>query len=138
MVSPADGTVEAVNRTDRWRPDVDAGDTRGGRFVSLIGTDGVRLVLERHLQRRPIVEAVLRRCHHPVLEEAVGPVDRIDLGVAGHEADPANPGRRVQLHEDHLADAVAWDQETATLRVVQELPGHIAELRAVRQPQAHA
>lgn len=42
VVSPVDGVVEAVGRTDRWDPGVDAADTRGGRFVSIVGGDGVR------------------------------------------------------------------------------------------------
>ena len=36
------GVVEAVSRVDRWEPDTDRPWTRGGRFVSLVGDDGVR------------------------------------------------------------------------------------------------
>ena len=36
------GIVEEVGRIDRWKPDVDKPWTRGGRFVSLVGDDGVR------------------------------------------------------------------------------------------------
>jgi murein DD-endopeptidase MepM/ murein hydrolase activator NlpD len=36
------GIVEAVSRTDRWSPALDRPWTRGGRFVSLVGGDGVR------------------------------------------------------------------------------------------------
>jgi murein DD-endopeptidase MepM/ murein hydrolase activator NlpD len=36
------GVIEAVSRTDRWKPDLDRPWTRGGRFVSLVGDDGVR------------------------------------------------------------------------------------------------
>jgi murein DD-endopeptidase MepM/ murein hydrolase activator NlpD len=36
------GIVEAVSRIDRWTPDLDRPWTRGGRFVSLVGDDGVR------------------------------------------------------------------------------------------------
>jgi murein DD-endopeptidase MepM/ murein hydrolase activator NlpD len=36
------GVVDAVNRVDRWRPEVDAPATRGGKFVSIVGDDGVR------------------------------------------------------------------------------------------------
>lgn len=42
VVSPVDGIVEAIGRSDRWDPSVDAADTRGGRFVSIVGADGVR------------------------------------------------------------------------------------------------
>ena len=36
------GVVEAVSRVDRWNPSLDKPWTRGGRFVSLVGDDGVR------------------------------------------------------------------------------------------------
>jgi peptidoglycan LD-endopeptidase LytH len=36
------GIVEGVSRIDRWKPNLDRAWTRGGRFVSLVGDDGVR------------------------------------------------------------------------------------------------
>ena len=42
FVAITSGVVEAVSRTDVWDPDVDDGATRAGRFVSLIGDDGLR------------------------------------------------------------------------------------------------
>ncbi|MEV0585894.1 M23 family metallopeptidase [Nonomuraea sp. NPDC050310] len=42
FVSPVDGVVDEVNLQNRWRPSVDAGATREGRFVTVIGEDGVR------------------------------------------------------------------------------------------------
>jgi len=37
-----DGVVLEVNRVDRWDPQIDDGGTRGGRFMSILGDDGVR------------------------------------------------------------------------------------------------
>jgi murein DD-endopeptidase MepM/ murein hydrolase activator NlpD len=41
-VSPVNGTVLEVNRVDTWDPKVNAGPTRGGLSVSILGEDGVR------------------------------------------------------------------------------------------------
>jgi murein DD-endopeptidase MepM/ murein hydrolase activator NlpD len=41
-VSPVDGTVLEVTRVDRYQPKVNAGETRGGLSVSILGADGVR------------------------------------------------------------------------------------------------
>jgi murein DD-endopeptidase MepM/ murein hydrolase activator NlpD len=42
FVAPVSGYVHEVSRRDRWDPAVNKGSTRGGRFVSIIGDDGVR------------------------------------------------------------------------------------------------
>ena len=42
FVSPIDGVVEEVNRTDLWSGKTNLGIDRGGLYVSVIGTDGVR------------------------------------------------------------------------------------------------
>jgi murein DD-endopeptidase MepM/ murein hydrolase activator NlpD len=42
FVSPIDGVVDEVNRTDNWSGKTNLGIDRGGLFVSVIGTDGVR------------------------------------------------------------------------------------------------
>ncbi|GLW08657.1 hypothetical protein Misp01_37870 [Microtetraspora sp. NBRC 13810] len=42
FVSPVNGTVDEVAADDTWNPDLDLGPTREGRFVSVIGEDGVR------------------------------------------------------------------------------------------------
>jgi peptidoglycan LD-endopeptidase LytH len=44
-VSPVDGTVLEVNRVDTWTKKVNAGATRGGLSVSILGVDGVRYYL---------------------------------------------------------------------------------------------
>ncbi len=42
FVSPIDGVVDEVNRTDNWSGKTNLGIDRGGLYVSVIGTDGVR------------------------------------------------------------------------------------------------
>ncbi len=42
FVAPIDGVIDEVNRVDTWSGRVNAGITRGGLSVSLIGVDGVR------------------------------------------------------------------------------------------------
>lgn len=42
FVSPIDGVVDEVNRVDNWSGKTNLGIDRGGLFVSIIGTDGVR------------------------------------------------------------------------------------------------
>ncbi len=42
FVSPIDGVVDEVNRTDLWSGKTNLGIDRGGLYVSVIGTDGVR------------------------------------------------------------------------------------------------
>lgn len=42
FVAPIDGIVDEVNRTDLWSGKTNLGIDRGGLYVSIIGTDGVR------------------------------------------------------------------------------------------------
>jgi hypothetical protein len=42
FVAVTAGTVDEVSRRDRWDPRTDAGATRGGLSVSIVGDDGVR------------------------------------------------------------------------------------------------
>jgi hypothetical protein len=42
FVAVTRGTVDEVSFRDRWDPQVDAGATRGGLSVSIVGDDGVR------------------------------------------------------------------------------------------------
>jgi murein DD-endopeptidase MepM/ murein hydrolase activator NlpD len=42
VVAATAGTILAVTRKDTWKPSVNAGATRGGLSVSLLGDDGVR------------------------------------------------------------------------------------------------
>jgi murein DD-endopeptidase MepM/ murein hydrolase activator NlpD len=42
FVAPIDGVVDEVNRVDLWKSPPNLGIDRGGLFVSIIGSDGVR------------------------------------------------------------------------------------------------
>ncbi|MBB5961474.1 hypothetical protein FHS22_000731 [Planomonospora venezuelensis] len=42
FVSPVSGVVHEVNTANRWRPSTDRGQDREGRFVTVVGDDGVR------------------------------------------------------------------------------------------------
>ncbi|MEV2265016.1 M23 family metallopeptidase [Nonomuraea africana] len=42
FVAPVDGVIDEVNLSNRWKPSTDLGAEREGRFVSIIGEDGVR------------------------------------------------------------------------------------------------
>ena len=42
VAAPVDGTVDELNRTDRWDADLNDPATRGGLFVSIVGNDDVR------------------------------------------------------------------------------------------------
>ncbi|WP_170223417.1 M23 family metallopeptidase [Nonomuraea turkmeniaca] len=42
FVAPIGGVVDEVNVKNKWRPSTDAGADREGRFVTIIGDDGVR------------------------------------------------------------------------------------------------
>ena len=42
FVAPIDGVVDEVNRVDKWSGKTNLGIDRGGLFVSIIGSDGIR------------------------------------------------------------------------------------------------
>ena len=42
FVAPIAGRVDEVSRVDSWSPSTDLGSERGGRYVSIVGNDGVR------------------------------------------------------------------------------------------------
>lgn len=42
FVAPISGRVDEVSRVDRWSATTDRGGQRGGRYVSIVGRDGVR------------------------------------------------------------------------------------------------
>ncbi|MFS1300334.1 M23 family metallopeptidase [Streptosporangium longisporum] len=42
FVSPVSGVVDEVNTKNRWKPSTDRGADREGRFVTVVGDDGVR------------------------------------------------------------------------------------------------
>jgi hypothetical protein len=42
FIAPIAGEIDQISRQDTWSGKINAGDTRGGKFVSMIGDDGVR------------------------------------------------------------------------------------------------
>jgi peptidoglycan LD-endopeptidase LytH len=54
VVSPTNGTVDQVRDFDPWDPAVNAWSTRGGKYVSVIGVDGVRYYFA-HLESTAVV-----------------------------------------------------------------------------------
>jgi len=50
FLSPVSGVIDEVSRKDTWSGRENLGETRGGKFVSVIGEDGVRYY-GSHLQR---------------------------------------------------------------------------------------
>lgn len=56
-VSPVDGTVLEVARTDTWKAKVNDGATRGGLSVSILGGDGVRYYMSHFVTIEAGVEA---------------------------------------------------------------------------------
>ncbi len=56
-VSPVDGTVLEVARTDTWKAKVNDGATRGGLSVSILGGDGVRYYMSHFASIEAGVEA---------------------------------------------------------------------------------
>jgi murein DD-endopeptidase MepM/ murein hydrolase activator NlpD len=73
VVAPTAGLVERVRTTDLWDPSVNSGSTRGGKYVEMIGDDGVRYYFA-HL--RVVAVSILQR---------VSPGD--ELGVMGQTGD---------------------------------------------------
>ena len=74
-VAVTDGVILEVNRVDTWNPKVDAGATRGGLSVSLLGDDGVRYYGSHYASILPEIEAGVRV--HAGQQ----------LGVVGHTGD---------------------------------------------------
>lgn len=64
FVSPVDGVILETDRMDTWDPKVNAGATRGGRNISILGDDGVRYY----------------GAHFAAIEEIVAPGARIAAG----------------------------------------------------------
>ncbi|MEV4093204.1 M23 family metallopeptidase [Streptosporangium saharense] len=50
FVSPVNGVVDEANAKNRWKPSTDRGADREGRFVTVVGDDGVRY-LGGHLDK---------------------------------------------------------------------------------------
>ena len=57
-VAPIDGVIDEVNRVDLWSGKTNLGIDRGGLYVSIIGTDGVRYY-GSHLRKGSIPAAIV-------------------------------------------------------------------------------
>lgn len=96
FVAPVDGTVHEVNTVDRWSPSTDRGADREGRFVSIIGTDGVRY-LGGHL------DAVAKGIR-PGVKVKAGQV----LGRVGNSGDAAGGATNLYFAVSWEAPADYW------------------------------
>ncbi|WP_283134969.1 M23 family metallopeptidase [Rhizohabitans arisaemae] len=90
FVAPIGGRVHEVNTRDRWRPKVDHGATREGRYVTIIGDDGVRY-LGGHL-------ATVTRGLKPGMRVSAGQV----LGTIGDSGDARGKGTNLYF-------AISWE-----------------------------
>lgn len=87
FVAPIDGRVDEVSRVDRWSPSTDLGSQRGGRYVSIVGNDGVRYY-GSHLMR-------VARGINPGVRVHRGQT----LGFVGHSGDAS---------ATHLHFGISW------------------------------
>ena len=60
VVAVTDGVVQEISVVDRWDPDVDDPENRGGLYISLVGDDGVRYYQAHLLDVVPGVRAGTR------------------------------------------------------------------------------
>jgi hypothetical protein len=87
FVAPIGGHVDEVSRVDLWSSSTNRGSQRGGRYVSILGNDGVRYY-GSHLSR---VAAGI----HPGVQVHRGQT----LGYVGHSGDAS---------ATHLHFAISW------------------------------
>ena len=80
VVAPVDGVVLELSRVDRWDPKVNDGATRGGKFVSIKGVDGVRYY-GSHLSK---VARGLKPGAHVTAGQRIGSVGRTGRAGACH------------------------------------------------------
>jgi murein DD-endopeptidase MepM/ murein hydrolase activator NlpD len=89
VVAPASGVVDEVSRVDRWGPDNDDGDARGGLSFSIVGADGVRYY----------------GSHLSVLEARIKPGLRIEAGAPVGKVGHTGSARGVA---PHLHFGLSW------------------------------
>jgi murein DD-endopeptidase MepM/ murein hydrolase activator NlpD len=89
FVSPTDGVVTEVSRTDRWQPSTDRGADRGGRSVAVLGDDGVRYY-GSHLES---------------VEDGIAPGVRVMAGQTLGRIDNSGDARYVPTH---LHFGISW------------------------------
>lgn len=87
FVAPISGRVDEVSRVDLWSASTDLGSERGGRFVSVVGNDGVRYY-GSHLSR-------VARAIRPGVRVTRGQT----LGYVGHSGDAS---------ATHLHFGISW------------------------------
>ena len=96
FVAPVSGVVEYLNRNDEWDKETNDPDKKGGRWVSLIGDDGLRYY-GSHLER---------------VYDKIGVGQRIKSGdVLGYLGDSGNAkGTPVHLHfgMSHASTPCSW------------------------------
>lgn len=80
VVSPVDGVVLELSRVDEWDPKVNDGATRGGKFVSIKGDDGVRYY-GSHMSK---VAKVLKPGTRVIAGQRIGQVGRTGRAGACH------------------------------------------------------
>ncbi|MBB2912114.1 hypothetical protein FHS43_003394 [Streptosporangium becharense] len=96
FVSPVDGVVDEVNVKNRWKPSTDRGADREGRFVTVIGDDGVRY-LGGHLDT--VAEGV-----RPGLKVNAGQV----LGRIGNSGNARSTASNLYFAISWKADPSLW------------------------------
>ena len=89
FVSPTDGVVTELSRTDRWQPSTDRGADRGGRSVAVLGDDGVRYY-GSHLES---------------VEDGIAPGARVRAGQTLGRIDNSGDARYVPTH---LHFGISW------------------------------
>jgi peptidoglycan LD-endopeptidase LytH len=89
FVSPTDGVVTEVSRTDRWQSSTDRGADRGGRSVAVLGDDGVRYY-GSHLES---------------VEGGIAPGARVRAGQTLGRIDNSGDARYVPTH---LHFGISW------------------------------
>jgi len=89
FVSPTDGVVTEVSRTDRWQPSTNRGADRGGRSVAVLGDDGVRYY-GSHLES---------------VEDGIAPGARVRAGQTLGRIDNSGDARYVPTH---LHFGISW------------------------------
>ena len=87
LVSPVDGRVLEVRTVDLYDPATDNPAHRGGRYVSILGADGVRYYL----------------AHLDTVAAGLSPGQRVGAGAVGRHHGPHGPGRRLPRPPGHLA-----------------------------------
>ena len=96
FLAVTDGVVDFVSREDRWDPQANAGGTRGGLSVAIIGDDGVRYY-GSHLSQ--VADGIA-----PGVRVAIGQV----LGLTGQSGDAAVTPPHLHFGISHPTNPDDW------------------------------